>query len=56
MLNRNFTCGILLAFSIFKISAQNSDIQLSIQEAISLIGSKNKSIIVAEKELDWAKK
>lgn len=55
MLNRNFACGILLTFSVFTVSAQNNEIQLSIQEAISLIGSKSKSIIVADKELEWAK-
>lgn len=55
MLNRNFTYGILLALFVSKISAQNSDIQISIQEAISLIGSKNKNIKVAEKEVSWAK-
>lgn len=55
MLNRNFTYGILLAFFVSEASAQNSDIQISIQEAISLVGSRNKSIKVAEKEVTWAK-
>lgn len=55
MLNKKLVCGILLALSVSKIFSQNSEIKLSLKEAISLIGSENKSIIVADRELEWAK-
>lgn len=55
MLKRNFVYGVFFALSVFSMSAQNGEIKLTIEEAISLIGSGNKSIKVASQELEWAK-
>lgn len=55
MLNRSFICGILLASSLLKASAQSGEIQVSIEDAFAMIGPETKSIMVADKEIEWAK-
>ena len=56
MFNKNFTYLILFIFSALSVSAQNSnEMQISIQDAITLINSNSKSIKVADKEIEWAK-
>lgn len=57
MIKRLIVCGTLLVIlaSKFSLYSQNGTIELSFDQAMQLIKTNNKSLKVAEKELEWAK-